>query len=90
MLVIIVLDELHDDLFLRLDLQHLQHKAKERSGLSVTAEGSADVVELHGFVDERLRRETEALLLPECVILDLCPHDLLHEVLRVRSSYVLR
>ena len=71
-------------------MQHLQHKAEERSGLSVAAEGSTDVVKLHSFVDERLRRETEALLFPESVVVDLLPHDRLHEVLRVRASYVLR
>ena len=43
------------------------------------------MVELHGLVDEGLRREAEALLLPVGALVDLVPHDLLHYVLRVRD-----
>ena len=48
------------------------------------------MVELHSLIYKRLRREAEALLLPESVIVDFRPHDLLHQILRVRASYVLR
>lgn len=48
------------------------------------------MVELHGLVDEGLRREAEALLLPVGVLVYLGPHDLLDQVLRVRAPDALR
>lgn len=89
-LVVFVFDELNDDLLFGLDLEHFDDQTEERSGLPVAAEGAAEVVDLHGLVDERLRREAEALLLPIGVLVDLPPHDLLHQILRVRPPYALR
>lgn len=89
-LVILVLDELDYDVLVWLDLQHLEREAEERGGLAVAAVGSAGVVELHGLVDQRLRGEAEALLLPVGALVDLCAHDLLHQVLWVRPVDALR
>lgn len=50
-LVVVVLDEFDNDVLLGLDLEHLHDKAHERGGLAVSAEGAADVVELHRLVD---------------------------------------
>jgi len=89
-LVILVLDELNYDVLVWLDLQHLEREAEERGGLAVAAVGSAGVVELHGLVDQRLRGEAEALLLPVGALVDLGAHDLLHQVLWVRPVDALR
>lgn len=89
-LVILVLDELDYDVLVWLDLQHLEREAEERGGLAVAAVGSAGVVELHGLVDQRLRGEAEALLLPVGALVDLGAHDLLHQVLWVRPVDALR
>jgi hypothetical protein len=89
-LVVLVLDELDDDVLVGLDLEHLEDEAEEGGGLARAAEGAAEVVELHGLVDERLGGEAEALLLPVGVLVDLRPHDLLHKVLRVRPVHVPR
>lgn len=55
-LVILVLDELDDDFFLRLNLEHLHDEAHEGSWLAVTTVSAAEVVKLHGLVDQGLRR----------------------------------
>lgn len=89
-LVILVLDELDYDVLVWLDLQHLEREAEERGGLAVAAVGSAGVVELHSLVDQRLRGEAEALLLPVGALVDLGAHDLLHQVLWVRPVDALR
>ena len=83
-IVILILDKLYYDVLLRLDLEHLQDETHEGSQLSVAAVGSAEVVELHGFVDERLRCETKALLLPLGVLVNLRPENFLHQVLWIR------
>ena len=54
LLEVLVLDELDDDVFLRLYLQHLQDQAQERGRLDVAGVGAADVAKLHGLVHEQL------------------------------------
>ena len=85
LLVVLVLDELDDDVLVGLDLEHLEGEAEEGGRPAVAAMGAAGVVELHGLVDEGLRREAEALPLPVVGLVDLGPHDLLYQVLRVRA-----
>lgn len=63
-LIIFVLYELDDDLLLRLYLQHLEHQAQKLGGLLVTAESAPEVRQHHRLVDERLRRQPEAVFLP--------------------------
>ena len=70
-LVILVLDKFYYDVLLRLDLEHLQDETHEGSQLSVVAVGSVEVVKLHGFVDNRVRCESKALLLPVRVLVNL-------------------
>lgn len=53
-LEVLVLDELHDDVLLRLDLQHLQGEAEERRGLDIASKHSAHILELHGLVHHQL------------------------------------
>lgn len=53
-LEVLVFDELHDDVFLWLDLQHLQGEAEEGRGLDVPAVNPADVLQLHCFVHNQL------------------------------------
>lgn len=53
-LEILVFDELNDDVFLWLDLQHLQREAEEGSGLDVPAVNASNKLQLHGFVDNQL------------------------------------
>lgn len=53
-LEILIFDELDDDVFLRLNLQHLQREAEEGSGLDVSAINSTDILQLHGFVNNQL------------------------------------
>lgn len=54
-LVILVFDELDNDFLLRLNLEHLHDEAHEGSGFPVAAVGAAEMVELHGFVDQGFR-----------------------------------
>ena len=62
-LEILVLDELHDDVFLWLNLQHLQCEAEERSGLDVSAVNTPDKLQLHGLVHDQLGCEEEYTVL---------------------------
>lgn len=73
LLVIVVFDEFDDDILFGLDLEHLHDKAHEGSGLAVAAVSSADVVQLHCLVDQRLRRQSEALFLPVRILVYLGP-----------------
>ena len=60
--VLVILVLVYYDVLLRLDLEHLQDETHEGSQLSVVAVGSVEVVKLHGFVDNRVRCESKALL----------------------------
>jgi hypothetical protein len=70
LLVVLVLDELDDNVLVGLDLQHLECEAEERSWLAIPSVAAAGMVELHGLVDQRLRGEPEALLLPVDALVD--------------------
>lgn len=87
---VLILDELHDDVLLRLNLKHLQREAEEGSGLDVAAINSSDEPQLHGFVDDQLGGETETFLLPVFGLVDSGPDDFLHQVLRVGSVDTVR
>ena len=82
-LVLLVLDQLDDDLLVGLDLEHLEHQADERRRHPVAAVGAADVLQLDRLVDERVRGEREAVLLPVQVVVDAHAQDFFHQVLRV-------
>lgn len=58
-LEVLVFDELHDDVLLGLDLQHLQRQAQERRRLNVPAVDAPHVFELHGFVHHQLGCEKD-------------------------------
>lgn len=53
-LEILIFDELNDDVFLWLNLQHLQCEAEEGSGLDVPTKNSSNKFQLHGFVNNQL------------------------------------
>ena len=53
-LEILIFDELYNDVFFRLNLQHLQSEAEERSGLNVSTINSTNILQLHGFVHNQL------------------------------------
>ena len=53
-LEILVLDELHDDVLLGLDLQHLQREAEEGGGFDVPSVNPPDELQLHGLVHHQL------------------------------------
>eukprot|EP00962_Isochrysis_galbana_P030184 scaffold9770_cov110-Isochrysis_galbana.AAC.2 len=55
----------------------------ELGGLADATKRAADTVDVHRLVDQRLGRQSEAVLLPVGVVVDFGPQDLLHEVLRV-------
>lgn len=55
-LIVLVLYELDDDLLLRLNLEHLQHQAKELGGLLVPAKSASQVCEHHRLVHKRFGR----------------------------------
>jgi len=52
-LEILVFDELDYDVFLRLNLQHLENEAEEGGWLDVSRVGAADVPQLHGLIDQQ-------------------------------------
>lgn len=54
LLEVLVFDELHDDVLLGLDLQHLQRQAQEWRGLDVPAVDAPHVLQLHGLVHHQL------------------------------------
>lgn len=90
LLVLGILNELNNNFLVGLNLEHLHNKAHERGGLAGASMSAAEVIELHGLVDQRLRREPEALLLPVSILIYFCTQDLLHQILRVRTPYALR
>lgn len=90
LLVLGVFDELNDDFLVGLNLEHLHNKAHKRGGFAVAAVSAAEVVELHGLVDQRLRREAEALLLPVSILIYFGSQNLLHQILGVCAPYALR
>lgn len=53
-LKILVFNELDDDVFLRLDLKHLQRQAEERSRFDVSTVNPSNKLQLHGFVHHQL------------------------------------
>lgn len=53
-LVILVLDELDNNLLLRLDLEHLQCKAHKGCGLPVASKCTSKMIKLHGLIYECL------------------------------------
>lgn len=53
-LEVLVLDELHDDVLLGLDLEHLQRQTEERRWLDVSAVNSPDKLQLHRLVHHKL------------------------------------
>jgi len=87
-LELLVLDELHHDVLLRLDLQHLQRETEELGGLDVATVDAADETQLHGLVHQQFRREGKALLLPVFGVVDPRADDLLDEVLRIGAVHV--
>lgn len=89
LLVVIVFNEFDDNVFLGLNLEHFHDEAHERSGFSIATVSATDMVELHGLVNQRLRRQPETLLLPVGVLVYLGANYLLHQVLWVRSPYAL-
>lgn len=63
-LVVVVFDELDDNLLLRLNLQHLQDETQELGGLLVASKRAAQVCKRHRLIDQSLRSQPEAVLLP--------------------------
>jgi hypothetical protein len=82
-LVVLIQDELDDDLLLGLELEHLQDEAHELARLVEPPVHATIVRQRDRLVDQSLRREAEAVLLPVLAPVDLLPQDLLDEVLRV-------
>ena len=81
-LVVLVPDELHDDLALGLDLEHLQREAQEVTRPVNPAVDAPERSQVRREVHQRLGGNPEALLLPVRHVVDLRPRDLLHQVLR--------
>lgn len=53
LLEVFVFDELNDDVFLRLNLKHLQDETQERGGLDVSGKCTADVSKFHRLVHQQ-------------------------------------
>lgn len=53
LLEVLVFYKLNNDVFFRLNLQHLQGEAEEGSGLYVSTINSTNILQLHGFVDNQ-------------------------------------
>eukprot|EP00967_Tisochrysis_lutea_P008941 scaffold10667_cov31-Tisochrysis_lutea.AAC.3 len=70
-----------------LNLQHLQDQLDEVRRLSDASKGAANRLNLHRLVDKRLRSESEAVLLPVGVVVDLGAEDLLDQILWVRPVH---
>lgn len=89
-LEVLIFYELHNDVLLGLDLQHLQRQAQERRGLDIPAVDAPHVLQLHGLVHHQLGREAEAFLFPILGLVNAGANDLLHEVLRVGAVNAMR
>ena len=54
LLEVFILDELHNDILLWLDLEHFQHQAEEWGGLDVATKDASHILQLHCFVHKKL------------------------------------
>lgn len=64
-LEILIFDELNNNVFFWLNLQHLQREAEERSGLYVSSKNSTDVLQLHRFVNNKLSYGSQQALISD-------------------------
>lgn len=87
---VVILDVLDYDVLLRLQLQQLECEAHELARLAGAAEGAAAGPQVHCLIDERLRCQPKAVLLPVLAVVDLATYDVLHQVLRGRAQHEAR
>ena len=83
-LVISVLDELEDNFLLWLNLQHLQEQAEKLGRPAISSVSAPNVLEIHRFVEDRLRCQGEAVLFRVGVIVNLLSCDFVDQKLWVR------
>lgn len=75
---LLIFYKLHDDVFFRLYLEHLQYEAEKRCWLDVTSKTAADEPKLHGLVDEKLSCESKTLFFPVLRVIDPGSNDFFH------------
>ncbi len=81
-----VLDVLNDDFLCWLNLKHLEDKAEEGRGLAATPKRAPCSAQLGRPLNQALRCQRKALLLPVRGLVYLLADDVLHQVLRAQSS----
>lgn len=83
--IVFLLNEFINDLLRRLNLQHFEDQTNEWRRFPESAISSADVLQLHSFIDQQLGSQRKTMLFPIQRVIDLAPSDLLDDELRVCS-----
>lgn len=86
---ILILNEFYNDVFLWLNLKHLQGETQEGSWFDIPPINSTNKLQFHCFVNDKLGCKSKAFLFPIFRLIDSGPDNFFYQILWICSVYTI-